>query len=62
MTCWQKQGYAKDAPFQPWDEPCEHLRAIGPDIRRKLKGNVQVADEATAKKEGVKGEWEGKLF
>lgn len=50
MTCWGKQGYAKDAPYQDWDKPCRHLRDIGPEILKKLKGGVQVADEAEKKK------------
>jgi len=56
-------GYADDAPYQAWDEPCRHLLAIGPDIRRKLKGRVQIADESSKaiKKKG-NSECPGKLF
>ena len=36
MTCWGNQNYDEDAPYQDWDKPCSHLRAIGPDIKRKI--------------------------
>ena len=65
MTCWQKQGYAKDAPYQDWDKPCKHLKAIGGEIKKKLQGKVQVADEAAqtkTKRVGEEDECLGRLF
>lgn len=58
MECWRLTGYADDAPYQAWDEPCEHLEAIGPEIIKKLKGKLQIADEATQTKRKRVGEEE----
>jgi len=37
IECWRLEGYCQDAPTMMWGEYCEHLMAIGPDIRRKLQ-------------------------
>ena len=37
LECWRLAGYCKDAPFMYWYETCEHLDAIGDEIRLKLE-------------------------
>lgn len=37
MECWRLAGYCQPAPTMMWYENCEHLLAIGDEIREKLK-------------------------
>jgi hypothetical protein len=63
IACWQAENYAEDASYLLWGEPCVHLKAIGGEMRRKLKGRVQIADEVDkAPKKKAEGECPGKLF
>jgi hypothetical protein len=45
MECWRLAGYCQPAPTMAWGENCEHLKAIGPDIQRKLRKQRQFLTE-----------------
>ena len=36
MECRRLEGYCQDAPYMHYGETCEHLRAIGPEMKAKL--------------------------